>query len=388
MSFGKHLREFHRQHGADRTCEYLSRAVSEGKVRPEQISIRDLAESYMGEAWAEKLHARRYVHESSPVAVDASGFVAIAGQLMIDRVKGGYNAVGFVCKNLISDEPITNGNLGSQVIPWLGGIADAPSQVEQQQRYPYTQFGAQYITAPPPKKMGEICALSFEMIYSDLTGQVYKAAQRVGERVAIWEEEEAARVIYGITNNHSWNGTTYNTYQASTPWINTKSGISLVDWNEINEAEQLFAEMTDPVTGKPIDVNPNGILVMPRKKYNARRAMTATNTRSGTAGAGTSGNVIEAPNPLDQEYPVYVSKYGYQQVVASGVTATNARDWWILADFKEAFAFRTVHPMRTREAIPGSDMDFNRDIPYAIKAHTFRVAYVRDPRFAVKIYNA
>ena len=388
MSYGRHLRRFTEQHGAQKTGAYLVEAIKVGKVSKSKLSIRDLAESYMGPQWDYVLTRYKAGVREASEAVDPSTFVNITGQLLINEIHERYESPEFIGMSLVQKVPVTNGNLGPQKTPWLGSIVDAPSKIQPGQQYPYTTFGEQYITYPAPEKYGEICAVTMEAIFADLTTQIMEAAQAVGKRTAEWQEEQILKVITGVTNNHSWNGTDYSTYQASTPWINTKSGVSLVDWNEINEAEQLLAEMRDPVTSKPIRVVPNAIMVMPRKKYNAKRAMAATNTRSGTPGSGTSGNVIEAPNPLDLQYPVVSSQYAYQVVVDSGVSAANAKEWWFLGDFKKAFVWREVAPLRVVEAPPQNPMEFHQDVALAVKANLFGVAAVRDPRYVVKIYNS
>ena len=63
--------------------------------------------------------------------------------------------------------------------------------------------------------------------------------------------------MIGVTNNYKWRGMSHNTYQTSTPWINVKGGNELVDWTDVDGAEQLLADILDPNTGEPISSWPH-----------------------------------------------------------------------------------------------------------------------------------
>lgn len=394
MSVGRHLREFTESHGLDKTITYLREALEEGKIVKDQISVRDLAEGFMGGNWEDKLRRRQArVFTEASEAVDSSGFVAITGQLLINEIKQKYKSADFVGDSLVEVIPITNGNLGTQRTPYLSDVIDEPQQVQQGKEYPQTSISPQYIDYPAPEKRGQICAVTFETIFSDLTRQMLDSAGSVGRRLGINREERILRVVLGIVNNHSWNGSSYNTYQASTPWINVKSSNELVDWTDLNEAEQLFVNMLDPVTGKPIDITPNAILVMPAYYYSARRVTRATETRSGDITSG-AGNQTVAPNPLDNDYRIAKSAFAYKLLTdtvangGAGIAAADAKKYWYIGDFKKAFVYRQVYPLRTVEAPPLNPMDFKQDIALAVKASEFGVAAVRDPRYVVKCYDS
>ena len=42
-------------------------------------------------------------------------------------------------------------------------------------------------------------------------------------------------------------------------------------YTDVDKAEQLFAEMSDPSSGEPILINPNAVLVMPAYRYAAAK---------------------------------------------------------------------------------------------------------------------
>ncbi len=59
----------------------------------------------------------------------------------------------------------------------------------------------------------------------------------------------------------------------------TGSGNDLVDCTDVEAAEMLFAEITDPNTGEPIAIIPNQIFATPAKKHTINRIINATEVR-------------------------------------------------------------------------------------------------------------
>jgi hypothetical protein len=153
--------------------------------------------------------------------------------------------------------------------------------------------------------------------------------------------------------------------------------------------EQLAANMLDPVTGKVIDIpiQEMKLIVQPYRKYNAKRAIGATNTRSGSYSTTQQNPMLDAPNPIDVQYPILTSKFLYQLLINSGLTALQAQEYWYLGAFTKAFCYRQVYPMQTVVAPPMNPMEFLQDIVLATKSQEFGVAGVMDPRFAFQSTN-
>ena len=98
-------------------------------------------------------------------------------------------------------------------------------------------------------------------------------AAEVGEVLGLNKEKRLIDLAIGVTNNYKWKGTAYNTFYTSAgggPWINELAGNELVDWTDVDAAEQLFADVLDPNTGEPVLVQPNTLLVMPAYRHAAR----------------------------------------------------------------------------------------------------------------------
>lgn len=381
--------------GAELATATLREAIVKKQIAESDISIRELAQSLIGDNWAHHLEhctgtAMRL--RESVDAVDASGFTAITGQLLVDKVKEKYQLATKVTDQMFQTIPVTNGNLGTHKVPYLTDSVDDPGIVNPGQNYPRTQFQGQYITLAAPEMYGRICSLDFRTIYADLTGQVMDSASSVGKRVGLWVEKKRLRIALGLDNNYSFNGTSFNTYIVSGGgWANSLTDFTLTNWTSINRLEQLFANMLDPVLNEPIEIDGAGMLVMPTMYYTAKRILNATMTRSGNQASDT-GVLTEAPNPLDGDYSLMKSKHARRQLRTYGsgtFTSDNIADSLVLfGDFKKAFYWREVFPMKTVQAPPQSPEEFNADVVLQVKANVYGVAGVYDPRYVIRAYNA
>lgn len=389
MGLGNRLKKLTESYGINKASKFLGEAIRDNKISRHAISLRNLAESFMGDNWAENLQRHNSgmrVTEASE-ATGASAFTAITGQLLVNEIKDKFELAKLIGDELCDTIPVTNGNLKEQKVPWLSNVTDSVEKVEEGMPYPQTTFSPNYIEYPAIEKIGKICSVTMEAIYSDLTGQILDSAGSVGTYCGMAREERILKMVLGITNAHKWNGSSYNTYLTSGAWINKIETFTLTDWTSINSMEQLFAQMVDPNTGKNILVEPKQLLVMPAQKYRAKKVFSATSVKSGNF--ATSGNPehIEGPNPLDNDYQVMTSPHARRLLIESGVSASLADSYVLLGDFKKTFIWREAKPLTVVEAPANNPREFEQDIALAVKASLMGVAAVRDPRFVVLGYN-
>ena len=154
----------------------------------------------------------------------------------------------------------------------------------------------------------------------------------------------------------------------------------LVDWTNVDAAEQLFADILDPNTGEPVLVRGTTVLVMPAYRHAAHRVFTAAEMTFTAAGATTA---TVAANPLGG-YRVYESRLAYRRIIAAGHRGGDAKKWWFLGDFRKAFAYMENWPITVTQAPIGSEADFNNDIVVRFKASERGAAAVLNPRYVVK----
>jgi hypothetical protein len=382
---GNKLKKLTESYGITKTAKFLGDAIRDKKISKHSISIRQLAESFLGHNWAENLY--RYnsgvrVQEASE-GVDASSFTAITGQLLVNEIKDKFDLAKLIGDDVCETIPVTNGNLKEQKVPWLSNVIDSVEKVEEGMPYPHTTFSPNYIEYPAIEKIGKICAVTMEAIYSDLTGQILDSAGSVGTYCGLAREERILKVVLGLVNNHKWNGNSYNTYLSSGAWTNLVGNFVLKDWTSVNTLEQLFTNMLDPNTGKNILIEPKQMLVMPANRYRAIRAFSANVTRSGDFATSGNPDQIEAPNPLDKDYQILTSPHARRLLTESGVSTSIADSYVFLGDFKKAFIWREAKPLTVVEAPAQNPREFEQDIALAVKASLMGVAAVRDPRYVV-----
>ena len=399
-SLGKKLKEFGQQNGLAKTKQFFSESISKGDVAVNRISLRGLAEGIMGDDWAEQLNRfngpERTFMEATE-AVDASNFAAITGQILITTVQEKYKLASFIGDQLVSTIPAGQ-NLSTEIIPWLSDISPSPEVVQPGMPYPQTQFSGNYVRLPAIEKVGRICAITAEMIYSDKTSQALASAESVGTYCGLVREERILNTVLGLTGSYVYgtatgSESTLNTYSTTAQagmtfgFINKVASYALSNFASINTLEQLFYQMKDPNTGKPIDIFGPGMqmLVMPFQKYTASRILNPqTVTKNGPF--ATSGDVeqLESPNPLDTNYGLLTSAHARNLLVTSGIAAATADKYVYLGNFKKAFVWREAKPMEVVQAPANNWAEFNQDIAVAIKASWWGSAGVTDPRYVVQ----
>jgi hypothetical protein len=380
-----HYRELKRRYeldGAAQTVQHLSEAIREGHLRPEDFSIRDLAEALVpdGREWVRMLDPR--AAGSVPLVeasdgLDVTAFLNITGQVIYSKIMEAYTQEAFIVSKLVDTIPT---RLDGEKIPGISRIGDAVDPVAPGMPYPHLGFGEDYIETPSTTKHGFIVPVTKEAVFFDRTHLILSRAAEVGEILGLNKEKRLIDLAIGVTNNYKWKGTSYNTYQTATPWINTLATNELVDWTNVDKAEQLFAEMSDPNTGEPVLVGGTTVLVTPAYRHAAQRVFHGTQLTFTAAGSSTA---TVAANPLTN-YRVHDSRLVYRRIVASGVAAATAKKWWFVGDFRRAFAYMENWPITVTQAPLGSEAEFNNDIVLRFKASERGAAAVLNPRFIVK----
>lgn len=381
-------RELKRRYDLDgpaATVEHLSEALGQKHLRPEDFSIRDLAEALVpdGHQWVRSLDPRAAGGVSLLEAgegVDVTAFLNITGQVIYSKIMEAYTQEAFVVSKLVDTVPT---RLDGEKIPGVGRIEDAAAEVHPGMPYPHVGFGEDYIETPSTTKRGLIVPVTKEAVFFDRTNLVLGRAAEVGEILGLNKEKRLIDLAIGAANNYKWKGADYNTYYAAGdggPWVNVLVDNELLDWTDVDRAEQLFAEILDPATGEPVLVQATAVLVMPAYRHAANRVLGAAEITFTADGRATA---TAAPNPL-RNYQVADSRLAYRRIIASGVPADEAKQWWFLGDFRRAFAYMENWPITVTQSPLGSEAEFNQDIVVRFKASERGAAAVINPRYVVK----
>ncbi len=375
--------------GATATVEHLREALAERHLKPEDFSVRDLAEALVpgGGEWVRSLDPRsggsvRLLEAGE--GVDVTAFLNVTGQVIYSKIMESYAQEAFVVSKLVDTVPT---RLDGEKIPGAGRVRDQIAEIHPGMPYPHLGFGEDYIETPSTTKRGLIVPVTREAIFFDRTNLVLSRAAEVGEILGLNKEKRLIDLVIGATANYKWKGTEYATYYGpgdAGPWVNELDDNELVDWTSVDTAEQLFAEILDPNTGEPVLVQATTALVMPAYRHAAHRVFNAPEITYTGEGRNTA---TTAANPLGR-YRVLESRLAYRRIIASGVAAEAAKTWWFLGDFRKAFAYMENWPITVTQSPLGSEADFNQDIVVRFKASERGAAAVINPRYVVRCTGA
>lgn len=368
--------------GAKKTCAHFTEALMSGDLKANDFSVRDLAEGLVpdGREWVRQLDPRQQTSLVESDAVDVSAFKNITGQIIYSKIMEKYLNPAFSLSAAVETVPT---RLDGEKIPGIGKITEDAMVVQPGMPYPRAGFSEDYVETPSTTKRGLIVPVTKEAIFFDRTNLVLSRAAEVGEVLGMNKEKRIADVMLGVTNNYKWKGTSYNTFYASSDnqsWANKLTSNELVDWTDVDAAEQLFAAMSDPDTGDPIILGGTSVLVMPAYRHAANRVFNATSIEYTASGSPTK---TIAGNPIASNYTLMESVIAYRRLIANSVAAADAKKYWMVGDFKKAFAYMENWPLTVTQAAANSEAEFNQDIVAQFKASERGVAAVMNPRYAV-----
>ena len=383
----RELKRMYELCGPERAVQHLREAMQEGQLKAEDFSIRELAEATVGPAWVKQMDPRNdggvRLLESGD-GVDVTAFSNIAGQVVYSKILESYSQEAFVMSQLVDT---ISTRLDGEKIPGIGRIREEAAEVRPGMPYPSVGLGEDYIETPSTTKRGFIVPVTREAVFFDRTHLVLQRAAEVGEILGLNKEKRLLDLLIGVDNNYKWKGTQYNTYYGAGdagPWVNVLAH-ELVDWTDVDAAEQLFADILDPNTGEPVLIQASTLLVMPAYRHAAARILSATDLSYGDEASKVSTTYA---NPYSRTCQFYESRLAYRRVIASGQVAAAARQWWFLGDFRKAFAYMENWPITVTQSPANSEADFNQDIVIRFKASERGAAAVINPRYVVKSTGA
>ncbi len=383
---GQRLKTLVESHGVDATRRKLVELLTPDKdgkrqVAPEDISIRELWEAFVGPAnMLAGAHGRMFsqgdqligrVMESEGSALMAAAFTSIAGVLLASKIIEGYELPGYIGDLLLDRMPSK-----LQIERYAGFTAlEQPLEVPEGQSYKESGFMGKYATSEALKK-GRLLNLTEEAIFFDRTGQLLKKAMDLGEKCRL---EREIVMLSCVTDRFAPAGqfifaplgvgeALYRVAgTATSPSINQIAGNALVDWTDVANVTALFSAMSDE-QNDPIVVMPKIILVPSALYPIANRIMSATEVRSGpTTGIETA---------------IWNRPYSYQVISSPLLDRISLTDWY-LGDFKKQFVWQEVWPLQVLRATLEEEKHL-RDIVFSVKVRYFGGAAAIDDKYVVK----
>jgi hypothetical protein len=363
----------------------LSEGLRNKQIRFGDFSLRQLFEHFVPDGrelagmYDPRYNGSSELRETASV-VASSQFAKISGQLLYNAIMEAYEQEAFVFSSII---PTTSTQFSGERIPGISGIGDEALIVDEGQPYPKAGASQTYIDTPTTTKRGLIVEVTKEAIFFDRTGVLADRCSKVGEALGLNKEKRAINCLVdeNVTDHrYRWRDTTIATYgdnSGSHSWDNLAASNALVDWTDIDAAEQLFSEMLDPETGEPILINPSHLIVTRQLLYTARRVVNAAEITVTTPGYATTGNPTETrvQNPI-QNYTIVSTA----QLARQMATDTS----WYLGDPRKAFRYMENWPMTVVQAPANNEAEFTSDVVMRFKASE-RGAYATiEPRAMVK----
>lgn len=411
------LKDFYEALGLKYDSDPTRVFVKDAKGRPtypanslsaDDFSIKELAEVICGRRFVEQFyHPNSGFDFSNPLteaALDPSAFLnvstfnlTVAG-LVDAKIMERWALQDFVMDKIYRTMP-TNKN-GDKFI----GIARVPttSRVDKgrQPGEPHAEVGVteRYQTSPVTFEQGLKILFTKESVYFDYTGQLLEEGGKISEELFYGREKLMIDEFIGVTNTHNYEQTSYNTYQASSPWINTFSN-DLTDYENVDLAWQKFLGMKDPDTSKEIKVTPNYVLVQPGRVFFAQNVIRGARVLEGTAGQVTAGNFpsrfTDAANPVNAVLPQLAANVLYSQIVFNRHTAadglnlssSNATKYWYLGESGKSHYWMENWPLTPWQASPSEYVMKDRGLIAVFGANWRGVPYTFQPRYVVQSTN-
>lgn len=320
--------------------------------------------------------------QEAPGAVTTSNFLNITGQIVYSAVLDKYQLPEFIFSNLIPTTPTQF--LDGEKMAGVTQIGDEAAVRNETDPYVLAGVTEDWIFTPPVKDRGMIVPLSWEAVFADRTGQLLERAGDVGTWMGQNKEKRAIDCVIDentTAHRYNWRGTVIATYNDNTgthTWDNKAATNGLVDWNQVNTANQIFYEMLDPYTGEPFVIEPRHLIVTKSLEKTALRVLNATEIRVATPGYATTGNptLTNVANPFAGKFEVIST----QLIAPRLATDTD----WFYGDVTKYAKYMQVEPMQVLQAPANNEKEFNNRIVSQFRVNERGAYVVVQPRAMMK----
>jgi hypothetical protein len=371
--------------GSDYKDNANNKRLGDRTWKPEDFSLRELAEGLLGSAWRimfddsqrgtlAKMTAARSLVEQGAGLMESTGFgldptaflnintfTSVVGGLIEVKILESFQNPQLIADTLAPAEPT---KLNGQKIIGLQSMGDLARKRLPGESHTRAQFGERWVQTPETRENALAVDVLKEAVFFDLTSDVLNMASSVGDALAYRKELEVIDSVIGVTNNFNYNGTAYNTYQTSKTlgYLNDISN-PMTDWTSFQAYVLQFMRVEDPHTGKRIMIQPNTILVLPAKIATANMILNATAIERRTGAGATTPQTTSNPlfaaqgaaNPYGGQFQIVTSPLlEVRALAADGLNlAQNVADeyWWMMQSGK-SFKYMQNYPLTISQAAP------------------------------------
>ena len=377
-----------------------------GSCRAEEVSLRHLAEAVFGyEGVEEYLHPQSGLdfgnRQLLEAAIDPTAFLNIStfnlgvAGLINAQIMERYESPEYIGRSLVSIKP-TNQNGHKRIRPARISPVDKASKGRLPgEMHGEVGFGEMYQSTPETVEQALKVVVTREAAYFDLTGDVLESAGEVGDELAYGQEKDIADTVLGVTSlssRYNFNGTTYETYQLTSPWINDKVN-AFADVTSIDTARQLFVAMTDPATGREIQINGLNILCFPAKELTMRNQLFGPSIQIGTQLNSNfpsyytgSTNQLNTVGRGTYSLTPLTSVWRNRATSSSGLSlaGSTADGYYYVGDFQKAFEWEENWPLTPWQASADELTMKDRGLIAVYGANYRGIMFVKEPRYVVR----
>lgn len=368
--------------------EAFNEGLESGQIKPDQFRLRRLFEHLVEggreilDSWnPENKGSSSYIMlREDGATISTADFNSISGQIIFAAVLEAWDNPMMLHPQLMDDVQTP---FRRERVPGLGNFGDIGQTIGEGKPYPTAGFNEEFQDTPETTKKGVITEVTKEAAFFDRLGQVLQHARDLTSILLINKEIRCIDAAVGVTDSYSRNGgavqATYGASHTNGDFNNLKTSNGLTDWTNVEAAELMFDDITDPNTGQPvmIDKTRMQILCATAKNYSATFALSPDVTRREDRGGSAAATIVETRgrNPVRQ-YPVLSNAYVKSR-------SSSSTTWW-LGDFRGAFEYRQNWPITSVTRPAGSEAEFRRDIIQESKISEMGTPWAKRPQLVVK----
>ena len=321
-------------------------------------------------------------------AVSTSAFLNITGQIVYSWVMEPLpdeDAYPF-SETIPETGPVMT--LQQEKAPGLTQLGDVAQVRYEGDPYALAGFGEDWIFRPQINDRGFVVPLTWEAVFEDKTGLLQTRAQDGAKSMRINKEIRAIDCVIDqntTAHRYNWRGVTISSFNDNTgthTWDNLAATNGLVDWTNINTANQVFNALTDPYTGLPLNVTPRHIVAAMGLQQTALRILSATELRVTTPGYATSGNPTQTVR--DNPYRNYLQLLTSRLLGSRMSTASELTTDWFVGDVAAYARYFWAEKLDVAQASPDHPDNFHRRIVQQYRVNERGEFCVVQPRALVK----
>lgn len=315
-------------------------------------------------------------------AVMTTAFQNISTDMVSATIIDRYNAEANVFTPLIPE--VDTKFLDGEKQIGLTEIGDEIAIRSEAQPYALAGVGENWIFTPSIMDRGVIIPVTWEALFNDRTGKLLDYCRDVGKWGGVNREVMAIDCVVDenvTTHRYNWRGTRIASYNDNTgdhTWDNLQASNGIVDWTDLDAAEQLFNGLTDPFTSDPIAIDAKHLVVTKQNEAIVSYILNATELERVTPGYATTGNpnVAKYANPYRNKYQLVTSRR------LAGRMATDTD--WFLGDIGALARCMVAERPNTVMAPTNSHEEFHRRIVQQFRFSQRLQYVVVEPRSVVK----